>query len=66
MKSIYALRRFGWQIDYRPDGWLPLGVREGWTTGWHILPLGRFGCITLGRIAPLWDTCCDDTCTEEH
>lgn len=45
-----AVRAFGWQLDYRPDGWLPLDVREGTETGWHVLPLGRLGCVTLGRI----------------
>lgn len=48
-REIYAVRALGWQLDYRPDGWLPLGVREGWTTGWRVLRLGRFGCVTLGR-----------------
>jgi hypothetical protein len=47
---IYALRIFGWQLDYRPDGWLPLGVREGWCR-WWICRLGKFGCVTLGPIA---------------
>lgn len=48
-REIYAVRVLGWQLDYRPDGWLPLNVRRGNRDGWHILPLGRFGCVTLGR-----------------
>lgn len=47
-----ALRRFGWQLDYRPDGWLPLDVRRGHAPGWHVLHLGVLGCITLGRVRP--------------
>lgn len=51
-RRIYAARAFGWQLDYRPDGWLPLGVREGWPREprWYVLPLGRFGCVTFGRV----------------
>jgi len=48
--KIHVVRVFGWQLDYRPDGWLPLGVREGTATGWHVLTLGPLGCITLGRV----------------
>ena len=48
---IFAFRAFGWQLDYRPDGWFPLGVRGGWDRDrWHILRLGRVGCATLSRI----------------
>lgn len=52
---IHAVRALGWQLDYRPDGWLPLGIRGDlgltWSgPRWWILPLGRFGCVTLGRL----------------
>lgn len=52
-RRIHAARGFGWQLDYRPDGWLPLGVREGWSREprWYVLRLGRYGCVTLGRLA---------------
>lgn len=49
--GFHCVRAFGWQLDYRADGWLPLGVREGWWGGWHVLQLGRFGCVTFGRLA---------------
>lgn len=44
---VYVLA-FGYQADYRQDGWLPPSVREG-KERWFVLPLGRFGCMTLGR-----------------
>lgn len=55
---IRALRAFGWQLDYRPDGWLPLGIRGelglSWSgPRWHVLRLGPFGCVTLRRLHPL-------------
>ena len=48
-RNISGVRAFGWQIDYRPDGWLPLGVREGWER-WHVLRVGRCGVITAARM----------------
>ena len=44
--EMTGVRVFSWQIDYRPDGWLPLGVREGWVR-WLVIPIGK-GCITVG------------------
>ena len=50
---LYGVRAFGWQVDYRPDGWLPFSVRHGLRKGrpddWRVLSLGRFGCMTLAR-----------------
>jgi hypothetical protein len=52
--GIYAVRAFGWQLDYRANGYLPFSIRHGRRkTAWHILPLGRFGCATLGRVIAL-------------
>jgi hypothetical protein len=48
MSKVHAVRARGWQLDYRPDGWLPLSVREG-RHRWRVWRLGRFGCVTLGR-----------------
>ena len=50
---VYAVRMHGWQLDYRPDGWLPLSVQAGrpHTPRWWVLPLGRLGCVTLGRLS---------------
>ncbi|GEP38871.1 hypothetical protein NPS01_25340 [Nocardioides psychrotolerans] len=55
MSAIRAVRAFGWQLDWRPDRWLPLGVREGWPGAprWWILDLGRLGMATLGKVVPL-------------
>lgn len=44
---VYYVEAFGWQLDYRPGGWLPLDVDD---LDWRIVRLGRFGCITLGRV----------------
>jgi hypothetical protein len=49
MSKVHYTRARGWQLDYRPDGWLPLDVRNG-QRRWWILRLGRFGCVTLGRL----------------
>jgi hypothetical protein len=46
---MWAVRAFGWQLDYRRDGWLPFSIRYGHRR-WHILQLGRMGCVTLGRL----------------
>lgn len=52
---LYGVRALGWQLDYRPTGWLPLSIREGRASarGWRVLRLGRFGCVTLGRLTPV-------------
>jgi hypothetical protein len=49
MSKIHAVRARGWQLDYRADGWLPLDVRDG-RAQWWVWRLGRFGCVTLGRL----------------
>ncbi|MDN4173935.1 hypothetical protein QWY28_13320 [Nocardioides sp. SOB77] len=65
-RSIYAVRAAGWQLDYRPNGWLPLGVCQErprrwplwsavpWPTSprWWVLDLGRLGVATAGRLTP--------------
>lgn len=47
---LYGVRVPGWQLDYRPDGWLPFSIRTGRRHDWHVLRLGKLGCVTLGRL----------------
>ena len=48
--TISGVRAFGWQLDYRPDGWLPLSIRTG-RREWHVLRLPWGACVTLGRLS---------------
>ena len=45
------IRLFGYQLDYRQNGWLPPSVRIlGNPDNWRVLQLGRFGCVTFGAL----------------
>lgn len=52
-RSIIGVRAFGWQIDYRPDGWLPLSVREGRNEYFgRVVKIGR-GHLVVGPVRSL-------------
>lgn len=50
--GFLGVRAFGYQLDYRADGYLPLSVRGG-KKAWKVLSLGRLGIITFGRLESL-------------
>lgn len=50
LHPIFGVQGRHWQVDYRPDGWLPFSVRNG-NRKWHIIPLGPLGALTVGRVS---------------